>query len=133
MSDSLPDRGPCRWTTGGRLACFGGFAALLLMAGLPVLGQGLTWDSLHLLRPYDSGELLAAWSGPWDPDGIERPSYRPLLPLFFTVLDGVFGERPLLQRCFVTALTSLSLLMLVEASRHYVRRWTIPVVGVALL
>jgi hypothetical protein len=133
MSNSLPDRDPCRWTTGWRFACFGGFAALLLIAGLQVLGQGLTWDSLHLLRPYDSGELLAAWSGPWDPDGIERPSYRPLLPLFFTLLHGVFGEQPLLQRCFVVGLTSLSLLMLVEAGRHYVRRWTIPAVGIVLL
>src|SRR5436190_18885738 len=61
--------------------------ALLCWLLFFALGAGLTssslsnpWfgDELHLVRPFTAPELRGAFTGPWDPDGVETPGYRPL-------------------------------------------------------
>jgi hypothetical protein len=133
----MSDAGACRdspreWTQGWRLACFATFGITLLVASWPTLDQEFAWDSLHLLRNFSSEELLSAWTGPWDSDAIERRAYRPLVPAFYSILYGMFGEAPLHYRLFLILVMSSALLLLVEAGRHYVRRWEVPALGILL-
>src|SRR5262249_10572010 len=55
---------------------------LFLAVGLAVAWPSLRWpmvyDDLHLLRPFTPAEKAGAWSGSWDPDGIEHAGLRPL-------------------------------------------------------
>lgn len=42
------------------------------------VSYGFYYDDYHFVRPYSAAEVLAAFYGPWDANGIELPYYRPL-------------------------------------------------------
>jgi len=59
----------------------GAFLLFLLLAiawTWPAHRWPMVFDDLHLVRTFRGAELLAAWSGDWDPDGLETPGLRPL-------------------------------------------------------
>lgn len=57
----------------------------------PTLSYGFDYDDYHFVRPYSHGEVRAAFHGPWDPAGIERPYYRPLTIAFFAARFEALG------------------------------------------
>ena len=65
---------------------------LFLAAAWPGLGAPLIWDDLHLIRPYSPSELTETWRGPWDPDGVETPGFRPLTTYFNHARASLLGE-----------------------------------------
>jgi hypothetical protein len=74
-------------------------------------------DDFHLIRTYSTTELENVWFGPWDPDEIETPGFRPLTTLFNHVRFGWFGERPEAHRSFLFALFAVYLTMTVGLLR----------------
>ncbi len=70
-------------------------------------------DTLHLVRAYSLDELLNAWRGKWDPDGIETPGFRPLTTLFYHLEARLLGESPKAHRIFLIGLFSLFLTLAV--------------------
>lgn len=96
--------------------------ALFALALFFALGLGLTWhalrwpmtfDDLHLIRPFRASELLAAWSGHWDPDGLETPGLRPLSLAFNHARAVLCGESVAAHRLLLVALFALDLALLV--------------------
>lgn len=94
-----------------------GLALLLLIAAAAstwlvhrqTLSYGFDYDDYHFVRPYPSAEVAAAFRGPWDPSGIERPYYRPLTILFFALRFEALGIN-------ATAHHALSLLLFAVAA-----------------
>lgn len=81
-----------RWRGAGVAAAIAGAAsagALLMYSH--TLGFGFDYDDYHFIRPYPVPELRAAFSGPWDPAGIEVPFYRPLTIAFYAARFELFG------------------------------------------
>jgi hypothetical protein len=68
---------------------------LALLGTLAVYGRtasyGFSYDDYHFVRPYSPAEIAAAWSGSWDPTGIESPFYRPLTTAFVAARFEAFG------------------------------------------
>lgn len=61
-------------------------------------------DDLHLIRTFSETELRSILTGPWDPDMIETPGYRPFTTLFNHVRYMFLGESPLRHRMFLLIL-----------------------------
>jgi hypothetical protein len=78
----------------------------------------MVFDDLHLVRTFSGSELAAAWTGHWDPDGLETPGFRPLSLAFNHVRAAVFGERVVGHRHAVAALFALELALLVPLGRR---------------
>jgi hypothetical protein len=55
------------------------------------LGYGFDYDDYHFVRPYSPAEVAAAFSGPWDPAGIEVRFFRPLTIVLYAVRFTFFG------------------------------------------
>jgi hypothetical protein len=88
---------------------------LLLTAYLLLASAGLDaplqWDDLHLIRPYSGAELASTWRGPWDPDGVETPGFRPLTTLFNHARASAFGDNVVAHRLLLVALFALDSLL----------------------
>lgn len=93
-----------------------GFALLLLVAApastLLLHGQtlsfGFDYDDYHFVRPFSRGEVAAAFHGPWDASGIERPYYRPLTILFFALRFEALGINSTAHHALSLALFALA-------------------------
>jgi hypothetical protein len=99
----------------------GAFVLFLLLAiawTWPARGWPMVFDDLHLVRTFSGSELAAAWTGHWDPDGLETPGFRPLSLAFNHVRAAVFGERVVGHRHIVAALFALELALLVPLGRR---------------
>jgi len=90
---------------------------LFLAVGLAVAWPSLRWpmvyDDLHLLRSFTPAEKAGAWSGSWDPDGIEHAGLRPLTLLFNDLRYRLFVEDVAAHRVFVIVLLALYARLLV--------------------
>ena len=63
------------------------------------------WSAdLHSIRYYSFSELLSAFHGPFDPDGVETAALRPVTTLVYHLQGTVFGDHIILQRAFMTIL-----------------------------
>src|SRR5688572_19621486 len=82
-----------------------------LMAALLVAWPTRTypwyWDDYHLIRAFSPEELSRVFRGPWDVDGIESASYRPLWVVANHVRAWLFGEHILMHRLFLLAVLAL--------------------------
>ena len=65
--------------------------ALTFLVFGPTLTYGFDYDDYHFVHPYTHGEVAAAFHGPWDASGIERPYYRPLTISFFALRFAILG------------------------------------------
>jgi hypothetical protein len=70
------------------------------------------------VRTFRGSELAAAWTGPWDPDGLETPGFRPLSLAFNHARAAVFGEHVIGHRHALAALFALELALLVPLGRY---------------
>jgi hypothetical protein len=81
---------------------------LALLGTFAVYGQtvsyGFSYDDYHFVRPYSSAELAGAWSGSWDPTGIESPFYRPLTTAFMAARFEAFGVNATAYRWLTLAM-----------------------------
>jgi hypothetical protein len=81
---------------------------LMCLVTLALYGHTLDWpmvyDDLHLIRRLEPRQLAAAWTGSWDPDGVETPGYRPLSTLFNHARGVAFGESMRAHRLFAALL-----------------------------
>jgi hypothetical protein len=99
----------------------GAFVLFLLLAiawTWPARAWPMVFDDLHLVRTFSGSELAAAWAGPWDPDGLETPGFRPLSLAFNHVRAALFGERVIGHRHALAALFALELALLVPLGRR---------------
>ncbi len=55
------------------------------------LGYGFDYDDYHFVRPFPLAEVRAAFSGKWEPAGIEVPFFRPLTIVLYAVRFHFFG------------------------------------------
>src|SRR5262249_46053214 len=121
-----PGRGPGRLpaaTAHGRrrparrraVKALGAFA-LFFAATLALTWHALRWpmvfDDLHLVRTFRASELAAAWTGHWDPDGLETPGLRPLSLAFNHARASLCGEEVVAHRALLVALFALDLALL---------------------
>jgi hypothetical protein len=51
----------------------------------PTLRYGFVYDDYGFVRPYSVQEVLAAFHGPWDPNGANVPFFRPLTIAFHAI------------------------------------------------
>jgi len=72
------------------------------------LSYGFDYDDYHFVRPYSRAELIAAFDGPWDPSGIERPYYRPLTISFYAARFEMLGINATAHHLLSLALFSLA-------------------------
>jgi len=99
----------------------GAFLLFLLLAiawTWPARAWPMVFDDLHLVRTFSGSELAAAWTGHWDPDGLETPGFRPLSLAFNHARAALFGERVVGHRHAVAALFALFLALLVPLGRR---------------
>ena len=68
------------------------FWAISLFLSRDLLNAPFRGDDFHLIRTYSRSELRGIWTGPWDPDGIETPGFRPLTTVFNHLRGSFFGE-----------------------------------------
>jgi hypothetical protein len=66
-------------------------AAGVLLMHAPTLRYGFDYDDYHFVRPYSLTEVGAAFTGPWDPSGIEAPFFRPLAIALYAARFHFFG------------------------------------------
>jgi hypothetical protein len=71
------------------LAAFAAIGVWLLFRA--TLDYGFHYDDYGFVRPYRSADVLAAFSGPWDPSGIQVPFYRPLTIAFYAARFELLG------------------------------------------
>jgi len=111
---SADSAGPDRALRGWRvhLVLFALYLAVGLALAWPTLHWPFVYDDLHLVRVHSRAELLGAWHGSWDPDGIENAGLRPLTMLFNHARTVLFGEDVLAHRVFGIGLFSLYLALL---------------------
>jgi hypothetical protein len=82
-----------------------GLLALALLAlAWPSLRWPMTYDDLHLIRPFSVGEIGRAFTGTYDPDNMEVGGYRPFTAVFNHARAVVFGESVLAHRLFLALL-----------------------------
>ena len=101
------------------------FASLLLLGlvlAWPALGWPMAFDDLHLMRSYPASALLGAFHGPWDPERLMTPGYRPLTLLFNHLRYSAFGENVVAQRVFLLVLVAASWAWLSVS----LRAWSVP-------
>ena len=67
----------------------------------------MTYDDLHLVRPYSASELRGVWSGPWDPDRLENAGWRPLTTWFNAGRYALCGESEVKHRLLLVALAAI--------------------------
>jgi hypothetical protein len=99
----------------------GAFALFLLLAiawTWPARRWPMVFDDLHLIRTFREAELAAAWTGHWDPDGLETPGFRPLSLAFNHARAAVFGEKVVGHRHLIAALFALDLALLLPLGRR---------------
>jgi hypothetical protein len=73
----------------------------------------MVFDDLHLVRPFRASELASAWTGHWDPDGLETPGLRPLSLAFNHARAVLCGESVAAHRVLLVALFAVDLCLLV--------------------
>jgi hypothetical protein len=90
---------------------------LFFTVGLALTWRALAWpmvfDDLHLVRPFRASELASAWTGHWDPDGLETPGLRPLSLAFNHARAVLCGESVAAHRVLLVALFAVDLCLLV--------------------
>jgi hypothetical protein len=99
----------------------GAFVLFLLLAiawTWPARGWPMVFDDLHLVRTFSGSELAAAWTGHWDPDGLETPGFRPLSLAFNHVRAAVFDDHVIGHRHALAALFALELALLVPLGQR---------------
>jgi hypothetical protein len=99
----------------------GAFLLFLLLAiawTWPARAWPMVFDDLHLVRRFSGSELAAAWTGHWDPDGLETPGFRPLSLAFNHARAALFGERVVGHRHAMAALFALGMALLVPFGRR---------------
>tara|TARA_Y100001970_G_scaffold219928_1_gene270000 strand:+ start:4532 stop:5944 length:1413 start_codon:yes stop_codon:yes gene_type:complete len=89
------------------------FLIWYLTTGHVLIHEPFVWDDLHLFRKYSLEEITNAWTGNWDPDNLETPGYRPIVPLFYNFLGNIFNENTFYLRLFIF-LMAISLIVLVK-------------------
>jgi hypothetical protein len=94
------------------------FLVLAIAWTWPARGWPMVFDDLHLVRTFRGSELAAAWTGPWDPDGLETPGFRPLSLAFNHVRAALFDDHVIGHRHALAALFALELALLVPLGRH---------------
>jgi hypothetical protein len=99
----------------------GAFILFLLLAiawTWPARRWPMVFDDLHLLRTFPASDLRGAWSGHWDPDGLETPGFRPLSLAFNHARAALLGEHVVGHRHLLCALFALDLALLAALGRH---------------
>jgi hypothetical protein len=94
-------------------------AALALTLAWPSLRWPMVYDDLHQIRSYTAADVLAAFRGRSDPDGIETRGLRPLNIVFNHVQYRLFGESVVAHRLFLAALHALYAALLALIARHF--------------
>src|SRR5258707_1829860 len=94
------------------------FLVLAIAWTWPARGWPMVFDDLHLVRTFRGSELAAAWTGPWDPDGLETPGFRPLSLAFNHVRAALFDDRVIGHRHALAAFFALELALLVPLGRY---------------
>src|SRR5205823_13757508 len=64
-------------------------------------------------RTFSGSELAAAWTGHWDPDGLETPGFRPLSLAFNHLRAAVFDDHVIGHRHLLAGMFALTLALLV--------------------
>jgi hypothetical protein len=103
------------------MKALGAFLLFLLLAiawTWPARQWPMVFDDLHLVRTFRAHELAAAWTGTWDPDGLETPGFRPLSLWFNHARAVLFGERVIGHRHLLAGLFALDLALLVPLGRR---------------
>ncbi|HET8648096.1 MAG TPA: hypothetical protein VFO85_21550, partial [Vicinamibacteria bacterium] len=90
--------------------------AFAVLAG-PSVPWPMTFDDLHLVRPFAAHEIRSAFTGNWDPDDMEVRGYRPLAVLFNHLRSLALGEAVWAHRTFLLALYTLFLAGLAVVAR----------------
>jgi len=94
------------------------FLVLAIAWTWPARRWPMVFDDLHLVRTFRASELAAAWTGPWDPDGLETPGFRPLSLAFNHARAAVFGEHVIGHRHLLAGMFALELALLVPLGRY---------------
>ena len=94
------------------------FLVLAIAWTWPARRWPMVFDDLHLVRTFSASELAAAWTGHWDPDGLETPGFRPLSLAFNHARAAVLGDNVIGHRHLLAALFALFLALLVPLGRH---------------
>jgi len=55
---------------------------------------GFDWDDYHFVRSYAPSDVAAAYTGTWDPRGIEAPFYRPATIALFATRGWILSSLP---------------------------------------
>lgn len=103
------------------MKALGAFFLFLLLAiawTWPARQWPMVFDDLHLLRTFRAHDLAAAWTGSWDPDGLETPGFRPLSLWFNHARAALFGERVTGHRHLLAGLFALDLALLLPLGRR---------------
>ena len=98
----------------------GAFLLFLLLAiawTWPARAWPMVFDDLHLVRTFSGSDLAAAWTGHWDPDGLETPGFRPLSLAFNHVRAAVFDDHVIGHRHLLAGMFALVLALLVPLGR----------------
>jgi hypothetical protein len=95
------------------MAAFVVFFTVGLALTWRALGWPMVFDDLHLVRPFRASELASAWTGHWDPDGLETPGLRPLSLAFNHARAVLCGESVAAHRVLLVALFAVDLCLLV--------------------
>jgi hypothetical protein len=96
------------------------------------IGYGFDYDDYHFIRPYSLDELRAAFSGPWDPAGIEVPFYRPLTIAFYAERFELFGLNSEAHHGVSLMLFALAATLLGSFVWQCTRRLSAAAIGTAL-
>ena len=99
----------------------GAFVLFLLLAiawTWPARSWPMVFDDLHLVRTFTAPELARAWTGHWDPDGLETPGFRPLSLWFNHVRAALFGEKVIAHRHLMAGMFAVTLALLVPLGRE---------------
>jgi hypothetical protein len=93
------------------------FLVLAIAWTWPARGWPMVFDDLHLVRTFRASELAAAWTGHWDPDGLETPGFRPLSLAFNHARAALLGEHVIGHRHLLAGMFALFLALLVPLGR----------------
>jgi hypothetical protein len=100
------------------LGAFVLFLILTIAWTWPARRWPMVFDDLHLIRVFPSSDLAAAWTGPWDPDGLETPGFRPLSLAFNHARASVFHENVVGHRHLLVGLFAIDLALLLPLGRR---------------
>lgn len=119
-------RGLTLWQT---LLCGAVFIVVGLAVGWRSLAYEWQFDDLHLVRAYSAHEIAGAFTGTWDPDGVETKGLRPLTLLFNDARTRAFGEWTLGHRVFLLVLFAAYLVGLSAIAARFGARWWVGLVA----